>query len=170
MSGELKRALYRLLMMIIALFLKIIVVQDLFIVVTRAIFGYNNISSLLSIVLSSVVTGVIIGEMMFCKERDSVTEKKEAIEYFTSNELTAKSSRHYILKVKGQTMDFILLGAAMFILLMAIYTIRMITTDWKYIFEAVIVYAVAFSTAIVTELVEKHRLYYSWLHAKEFDD
>ena len=170
MTGELKRALYRLLMMIIALFLKIIVVQDIFIVITRAIFGNNNISSLLSIVLSSVVTGIIIGEMMFCKERDNAAEKKKAIEYFTAHELNAKSSRNYILKVNGQLVDYIIFAVALFILLMLIYTIRMITTDWKFIFEAVIVFVVALITTIMTELIEKHRLYYSWLHEKEFGE
>ena len=170
MTDEIKRALYRLLMMIIALFLKIIVIQDLFIVATRALLGYNNVSSLLSIILSSVISGIIVGEMMYCKERDNVKEKREAIEYFNRHELTFKSSREYIMKVKGQSMDFVIYGVALLILILAIYTIRMITTDWMYIFEACFVYVFMLVTSIITELVEKHRLYYSWLHEKEFDD
>jgi len=170
MTGEIKRALYRLLMMIIALFLKIIVIQDLFIVATRAILGNNDVSSLLSIIFSSVIAGIIVGEMMYCKERDNVKEKREAIEYFTANELNKKSSKNYIMKVKGQSMDFAIFAVALLILVIAIYTIRMITTNWEYIFEAMFVYVFMFTSAIVTELVEKHRLYYSWLHEKEFDD
>ena len=46
----------------------------------------------------------------------------------------------------------------------------MITTDWKFIFEAIIVFVVALITTIMTELIEKHRLYYSWLHEKEFGE
>jgi len=170
MSGELKRALYRLLMMVIALFLKIIVVQDLFIVALRAVFGYNNISSLLAIILSSVVTGVIIGEMMFCKERDNLNDKKAAIEYFSTHELTRRSSKRYIMKVNGEAMDFAIFGVALMIILVAIYTIRMITTNWMYIYEAAIVYVVVLAVSIICELWEKYKLYYNWLHPKEFED
>ena len=56
------------------------------------------------------------------------------------------------------------------LLLVAIYTVRMITTDWMFIFEAMISFVVILGVTILTELLEKYRLYYELIHRDEFVD
>lgn len=170
MSRELKRALYRLLMMVIAIVLKILIVQDIILVALRAVMGYNNISSLLAIIISSAVAGILIGELMLFRERDDLHCKQSAAEYFKTHELTRKASRNYILYESGELVDFILFASITLVLILAIYTVRIVTTDWQYIFEALIVCAVLIPTAISCELTEKYRLYYEWTHKNELEE
>lgn len=170
MSRDLKRALYRLLMLVIAIVLKILIVQDLFLVALRAVMGYNNLSSLLAIILSSLVTGILIGEAMFCHERDDPHCKQNAIEYFDTHEFSKKNSRRYILHERGELVDFIIFALITLVLIAAMYTVRVVTTDWKYAFEALIVCAVLIPTEIFCELFEKYKLYYEWTHKNEFEE
>lgn len=170
MSGELKRAFYRIFIMLIALFFKILIIQDVFMFLTRLVFGYNNFSSVLYIVLAAATVGIVVGEAMVAKEKNDSKLRRLAVEYFTKHELTRKESANYIFKVNGETMDFVMYGILLFILLIAIYVVRMITTDWKFVFEALISFAVILGSTILTELLEKHRLYYELMHRDEFSD
>lgn len=156
-------------MMVIALALKILVIYDVFIVIMRALFDYNNFSTLLAMVLSSICTGVIIGEMMFCKMRDSGNEKSEALEYFEKHEFNKRSCMNYILTERCERMDYIIYACVMLVLLVLIYTVRMITTNWMYIFEALIVFVTVLISSIVCELIEKYRLCDSWVNPDEDD-
>jgi hypothetical protein len=61
-------------------------------------------------------------------------------------------------------------GVLLLLLLVAIYTVRMITTDWMFIFEAMISFVVILGVTILTELLEKYRLYYELIHRDEFVD
>ena len=170
MNNSIKRLFYRMLMMAGAIALKIIVIQDIFIVITRAIMdGENNASSLSAIILSSIVSGLIVGEMMFCRMRDNVNEKKETIEYFETREFNMKSCMKYILNVRGELMDYIIYAVILLVLLLAIYTIRMITTSWMFIFEALFVYVFMLITSVICELIEKYRLCDAWVNPDEYD-
>ena len=70
MSGELKRAFYRIFIMLIALFFKILIIQDVFMFLTRLVFGYNDFSSVLYIVLAAATVGIAVGEAMVAKEKN----------------------------------------------------------------------------------------------------
>ena len=170
MSRELKRSLYRIFIMLLALFFKILIIQDVFMFLTRLVFGYNNFSSVLYIVLAAATVGIVVGESMVSKEKNDPKARRAAVEYFTNHTLTRKESANYIFKVNGESMDFIMYGVLLFILLVAIYAVRMITTDWKFIFEALISFVVILASTILTEVLDKHRLYYELMHRDEFED
>lgn len=170
MSGELKRAFYRIFIMIIALFFKILIIQDVFMFLARLVFGYNDFSSVLYIVLAAATVGIVVGKSMVTREKNDLKARRVAVEYFTKHPLTRKENANYIFKVNGETMDFIMYGVLLFILLALIYLVRMITTDWKFVFEAIISFAVILSSTILTELFEKYRLYYELMHRDEFSD
>ena len=170
MGSSLKRLFYRLLMMVIALALKILVIQDIFIVIARSLMnGENNASSLTAIIISSIVSGIIVGEMMFCRMRDNVAEKKETLEYFSTREFNRKSCMKYILRERAEMLDFIIYGGALLVLLLAIYTIRMITTNGMFIFEALFVFVFMLISSIACELIEKYRLCDAWVNPDEDD-
>lgn len=170
MSGELKRAFYRIFIMLIALFFKILIIQDVFMFIARLVFGYNEFSSVLYIVLAAATVGIVVGKSMVAKEKNDPKARRLAVEYFTEHPLTRKESSKYIFKVNGEVMDFVMYGVLLFLLLIAIYVVRMIMTDWKFIFEALISFAVIFSTTILTEVLEKYSLYYELMHRDEFAD
>ena len=170
MSGELKRAFYRIFIMIIALFFKILIIQDVFMFLTRLVFGYNDFSSVLYIVLAAATVGIAVGEAMVAKEKNDPKARRAAVEYFTKHTLTRKECARYMFKVNGETMDFVMYGVLLLLLLVAIFTVRMITTDWMFIFEAMISFVVILGVTILTELLEKYRLYYELTHRDEFVD
>ncbi len=169
MSNEIKRAFYRVLIMILALCVKILVIQDLFIVTTRFIFGYNNTSALITILLSSVTVGIIVGEAMFYKERDNTETKLATVEYFSKRQFSLRTSTRYIMKTNAQMIDYIIYTIILFLLIAAIYMIRIVLMDWMYVFEALITFAVILVTTLATEIIEKYKLYRYWLH-KDPDD
>ena len=170
MSGELKRAFYRIFIMLIALFFKILIIQDVFMFLTRLVFGYNDFSSVLYIVLASATVGIVVGKAMVSREKNDPKSRRLAVEYFGKHTLTRKESARYIFKVNGEIMDFIMYGSLLLVLLVAIYTVRMIISDWKFIFEAIISFVVILGTTILTELFDRHRLYYELTHRDEFSD
>ena len=170
MYGELKRAFYRIFIMLLALFFKILIIQDVFMFLTRLVFGYNNFSSVLYIVLAGATVGIAVGEAMAAKEKNDPKARRLAVEYFGKHTLTRKECARYIFKVNGETMDFIMYGVLLFLLLIAIYVVRMIIADWKYIFEALISFVVILGASILTELFEKYRLYYCLMHRDEVSD
>ena len=102
MSGELKRAFYRIFIMLIALFFKILIIQDVFMFIARLVFGYNEFSSVLYIVLAAATVGIVVGKSMVAKEKNDPKARRLAVEYFTEHPLTRKESSKYIFKVNGE--------------------------------------------------------------------
>ena len=170
MSRELKRSLYRIFIMLLALFFKILIIQDVFMFLTRLVFGYNNFSSVLYIVLASATVGIVVGETMYAREKNNPRLRQNAIDYFAKHEVTFRESARYSLRTNGEIMDYVMYTVTLFIVLGAVYTVRMIVENWQYVFEALICFVVILATTVATELIKKNRLYYYLMHKDEFDN
>lgn len=161
MKQRVKKIVYTAFVIWLMMFLRKIFIHSVILTAMNAILGAGLITSLLAIVVSAVVTGVIISYMMYRLYREDGEERRAFLKYFSENRFDKYADMEYILNMKEFREGLILFCIALFIYIAFEFGLLLIIS-FMYIIDVMLIFGIVFGIELLFEIYARRKLHEKW--------